>query len=155
MKGRSLIGAPWVFAVLWAKGPRQASPGQRPGNGMEKGVQALKGRDNVKRAVLCRPFRAVRIAVPVPRALSWAGLLSTFGAWNHFLAFRASDVRFIANRGIKSWLWLGGFLALCAALHAQNVEFSQISDPVSIVSQTTYPLPGETVSTVTAPTRGS
>lgn len=44
------------------------------------------------------------------------------------------------------------FLAmLCGEAIGQNVEFSQTSDPVSIVNVTTFPLPGATVSTVTAP----
>jgi len=49
-------------------------------------------------------------------------------------------------------LALGIFVELCSSLFAQNVEFDQTSAPVGIVSQTTYPLPSTTVSTVAAPT---
>ncbi|MFO1441521.1 MAG: fibronectin type III domain-containing protein [Verrucomicrobiaceae bacterium] len=38
---------------------------------------------------------------------------------------------------------------------AQNVEFRQISSPAGVVNQTTYPVLGSTVSTVTAPTTSS
>jgi hypothetical protein len=45
----------------------------------------------------------------------------------------------------------GGVSVLVEAMSYAHVEFSEISDPVSIVSQTTYPVLGAIVSTMTAP----
>jgi len=44
-----------------------------------------------------------------------------------------------------------GGVSVLVELVQPHAEFSQISDPVSIVSQTTYPLLGATVSTIAAP----
>ena len=52
------------------------SPGQRPGNEAARPV-ALKGRN---RGRLCRPFRALPMGAPGPRALPWAIPFRSFGA---------------------------------------------------------------------------
>ena len=44
-----------------------------------------------------------------------------------------------------------GGVSVLVELVAPHVEFRQVSDPVSIVNQTTYPLLGATTSTITAP----
>jgi hypothetical protein len=61
---------------LAPKGPKQISPGQRPGTATINPIRALKGRYNRVRAVPCAALSGLLcLGASVPRALPWADLL--------------------------------------------------------------------------------